>query len=141
MKTCKKWTDILFCCVFLMLFCRYFCWAATFIGRYETTMDPLHLILWRRFLDGPALVLAVWGLLQGGFWAAKTAEKAFFWWGTLGLGGLFSFWYCWEVLTYTSPALPVSMDPHQLVAAFGALVLTGWVLLCALLWGIFRLRK
>lgn len=141
MRSCKKIADFLYCGVLLLLLARYGFWAVSFIGRYETTMDPLPVILWRQFLDGPALTLAVWGLLQGAFWAVNTTAKRFFWWGTLGLGSLFTVWYCVEVLTYSPPALPVSIDPHQIVVVLGATVLTGWALLCAILWGIFRMMK
>lgn len=133
MKTCKKVADVVCCIALLILLGQYVFWAVSFVGQYESTMDPLPLILWRRFLDGPALTLAVWGLLQGAFWASSITGKGLFWWGTLLLGGLFALWHGWEAATYTTPALPVSADPHQIIAALGGVALTVWSLLCTVL--------
>ena len=134
MEKTKKIADVLLGLMTAALLVKYVLWAVSFIGRYEPTMDPLHLILWRRFLDGPALTLAVWGLLQGTYLASRSSGKGFYWWSMLPLGGLFALLYCWAVVTYTDPALPVSIDPHQIVAAIGGVCLAVWSVICAVVW-------
>lgn len=138
MKKIKITVDVVFGLLVFALLVRYLLWAVPFIGRYEPTMDPLPEILWRVFLDGPALTLAAWGLLQGAYGAWQATGVGFFWWSTLTVCGLFVCWYCLSVVTYQPPQLPVSADPHQIVAAIGGVCLTGWSILCGVLWGICR---
>lgn len=141
MKKIKKITDIVLGIILAILVVRYLAWAIPFVFKYEPTMDPLHEILWRVFLDGPALTLAAWGLLQGAYGASSSTGKGFYWWFMLVLCGLFVFWYCWSVLAYTPPALPVSLDPHQIVVTIGSICLTIWGVVCGIIWIVSRIRK
>ena len=141
MKKTKIITDVILGFILVVEMIIYLFWAIPFIGRYEPTMDPLPEILWRVFLDGPALTLAAWGLLQAAYGASRSTGQGIYWWSMLTLCGLFVSLYCWSVITYTPPSLPVSLDPHQIVVVIGGTCFTIWSIICLIIWIISRIIK